>query len=115
MIAFALGERDLLPWGEPWENELLPLSPTYALEYLVIILIVVAVGGLGSLKGTFIAAILIGIVDTAGKYFLPEIAWLLHLSRHAGCSVGAPIGVVRQTYGANRTCRTSGAPGMGTI
>ena len=35
-------------------------------------LIVVAVGGLGSLKGAFVAALLLGIVDTAGKYLWPQ-------------------------------------------
>ena len=34
-------------------------------------LIVVAVGGLGSLKGTLLAALVIGIIDTAGKYTFP--------------------------------------------
>ncbi|MGE5147148.1 MAG: ABC transporter permease, partial [Candidatus Eiseniibacteriota bacterium] len=71
MIAFALGSG-IAALGGALGNELLPLSPTYALEYLVIILIVVAVGGMGSLKGTFVAAVLIGILDTAGKYLLPE-------------------------------------------
>jgi len=72
MIAFALGSG-IAALGGALGNELLPLSPTYALEYLVIILIVVAVGGLGSLKGTFVASVLIGVIDTAGKYFFPEI------------------------------------------
>lgn len=72
MLAFALGSG-IAALGGALGNELLPLSPTYALEYLVIILIVVAVGGLGSLKGTFISATVIGMVDTGGKYFFPEI------------------------------------------
>ena len=40
--------------------------------YLVLFLIVVAVGGLGSLKGTLLAALVVGIVDTGGKYMLAE-------------------------------------------
>ena len=71
MIAFALGSG-IAALGGALGNELLPLSPTYALEYLVIILIVVAVGGMGSLKGTFVAAIVVGMLDTAGKYLMPE-------------------------------------------
>jgi ABC-type branched-subunit amino acid transport system permease subunit len=71
MIAFALGSG-IAALGGALGNELLPLTPTYALEYLVIILIVVAVGGMGSLKGTFVAALVIGILDTAGKYLLPQ-------------------------------------------
>ena len=48
------------------------LKPVFAFEYLVIFLIVVAVGGLGNIRGTFVAALLLGIIDFAGKYFLPE-------------------------------------------
>ena len=40
--------------------------------YLVLFLIVVAVGGLGSLKGTLLAALVIGIIDTGGKYIFPQ-------------------------------------------
>ncbi len=46
--------------------------PDYALEHLVYFLIVVAVGGLGSIRGPFVAALLLGIADTACKYLLPE-------------------------------------------
>jgi branched-chain amino acid transport system permease protein len=48
------------------------LSPSFAVLYLVLFLIVVAVGGLGSLKGTLLAALVVGIVDTGGKYMLAE-------------------------------------------
>jgi branched-chain amino acid transport system permease protein len=52
-------------------TQILPLEPWYALEYLVPILMVVAVGGLGSLKGSFYAALLLGLVDTFGRYYVP--------------------------------------------
>jgi branched-chain amino acid transport system permease protein len=47
------------------------LNPRFALQYLVYFLIVTAVGGLGNLRGAFVAALLLGIIDNAGKYFLP--------------------------------------------
>jgi len=43
----------------------------------VYFLIVVAVGGLGSLRGPFVAALLIGIADTACKYWIPELGAFL--------------------------------------
>jgi branched-chain amino acid transport system permease protein len=59
----------------------LPLEPWYALEYLVPVLMVVAVGGLGSLKGSFYAALLLGIVDTFGRYFVPAAgAFVIYLA-----------------------------------
>jgi len=51
--------------------DLLPLEPFYALRYLVTFLIVVAVGGIGNFKGSFVAALAIGMIDTAGKFLLP--------------------------------------------
>jgi branched-chain amino acid transport system permease protein len=51
--------------------DLMPLEPFYALKYLVTFLIVVAVGGIGNFKGSFVAAIAIGMIDTAGKFLLP--------------------------------------------
>jgi branched-chain amino acid transport system permease protein len=50
---------------------LLPLEPFYALRYLVTFLIVVIVGGIGNFKGSFIASLALGIIDTAGKFLLP--------------------------------------------
>jgi branched-chain amino acid transport system permease protein len=41
---------------------------------------VVSVGGLGSIWGSFVAAVLIGISDTAGKYYVPQLgAFLIYL------------------------------------
>jgi branched-chain amino acid transport system permease protein len=48
------------------------VQPIYPFEHLVYFLIVVAVGGLGSLRGPFIAALFIGITDTACKYWVPQ-------------------------------------------
>lgn len=49
------------------------LTPTFALEYLIYFLVVVAVGGLGSIRGAFFASLLLGIADNAGKYFFPKL------------------------------------------
>ena len=57
--------------------EMLPLEPFYALRYLVLFLVVVAVGGHGSFKGSFVAALTLGIIDTAGKFIWPEISAFL--------------------------------------
>jgi branched-chain amino acid transport system permease protein len=69
---FALGSG-LAAMGGGLGADLLAISPGYALEHLVYFLIVVAVGGLGSIKGPFVAALLLGISDTAFKYLLPEL------------------------------------------
>jgi branched-chain amino acid transport system permease protein len=48
------------------------LSPTFAVEFLALVLIVVTLGGQGSMKGTLGAALLLGVLDVAGKYYLPQ-------------------------------------------
>jgi branched-chain amino acid transport system permease protein len=52
--------------------EVIGLSPTFAIQYLVFFLIVVTVGGAGSLSGAFVAALLLGFLDNAGKYLWPD-------------------------------------------
>jgi branched-chain amino acid transport system permease protein len=69
--AFALGSG-LAALGGGLGADLLAITPGYALDHLVYFLIVVAVGGLGSIRGPFLAALVVGIADTAFKYFVPE-------------------------------------------
>jgi len=49
-------------------------EPSYALKYVVLFLVVVIVGGEGSFKGSFVAAMALGVIDTVGKYFFTEAA-----------------------------------------
>lgn len=70
-LTFALGSA-LAALGGGLAIQLFGLSPSFAVLYLVLFLIVVAVGGLGSLKGTLLAALVIGVIDTGGKYLYAE-------------------------------------------
>jgi branched-chain amino acid transport system permease protein len=76
MSTFALGSG-LAGLGGALGADILPVDWGYPFEHLVYFLIVVAVGGLGSLRGPFIAALLIGIADTACKYWVPEFGAFL--------------------------------------
>jgi len=40
---------------------------------LIVALVVIIIGGIGSIRGAFIAAIFVGLVDTVGRAFLPEL------------------------------------------
>src|SRR5438094_7650483 len=71
-LTFALGSG-LAGLGGALGADLLSITPSYALDNLIYFLIVVAVGGLGSIRGPFVAALLIGIADTGFKYLLPEL------------------------------------------
>lgn len=69
-----IGGCALAGFGGVIGADMLPLEPFYALRYLVPFLVVVAVGGNGSFKGSFVAAITLGVLDTAGKFLVPNIA-----------------------------------------
>ncbi|MGB8893015.1 MAG: branched-chain amino acid ABC transporter permease [Pseudolabrys sp.] len=69
--AFGLG-TGLAALGGGLGADVLAIAPAYPLQYIVYFLIVVAVGGLGNIKGPFVAALAIGFSDTACRYFLPE-------------------------------------------
>jgi branched-chain amino acid transport system permease protein len=70
-VTFALGSG-LAGFGGALAIEIVGLDPNFALAMLVYVLIIVSVGGLGSIIGSLAAAMLIGISDIAGKYYAPE-------------------------------------------
>jgi branched-chain amino acid transport system permease protein len=75
-VTFALGSG-LAGLGGALAIAMLGLDPSFALTYLIYVLIVVSVGGLGSISGSFIAAMLLGVSDIAGKYYVPAIGSFL--------------------------------------
>jgi branched-chain amino acid transport system permease protein len=75
-ITFALGSG-LAGLGGALAVEIIGLDPSFALTYLIYVLIVVSVGGLGSIAGSFAAAMVLGISDVAGKYYIPQLAAFL--------------------------------------
>jgi len=52
---------------------LLGLDPSFPLKYLVIMLMVVAMGGSASILGAFSAALFLGTADALFKYYIPEV------------------------------------------
>jgi branched-chain amino acid transport system permease protein len=75
-ITFALGSG-LAGLGGALAIDLVGLDPSFAFTYLIYVLIVVSVGGLGSIGGSFAAAMLLGVGDIAGKYYVPAIGSIL--------------------------------------
>ncbi len=69
-VTFAMGVG-LAGVGGALGIDVLGLDPTFALKYLVYFLLAVAVGGAGSIRGTAVAALVLGVFDVAGKYYVP--------------------------------------------
>ena len=70
-IAFATGSA-LAALGGALGAPLLPLEPLYPFKYLILVLVIVALSGFGSIRATVFVAIFVGIIDTAARYFLPD-------------------------------------------
>jgi len=71
LSTFAVGSG-LAGLGGALGAEVLGLDPTFPLKFMVYFLIVVAVGGTSSITGPLLAALLLGIADVAGKYYIPD-------------------------------------------
>lgn len=69
---FAVGSG-LAGLGGALGAEVLGLDPSFPLKFLVYFLIVVAVGGTSSITGPLLAALLLGVADVAGKYYVPKL------------------------------------------
>jgi branched-chain amino acid transport system permease protein len=71
-LTFALGSG-LAGLGGALGIDVLGLDPTFPLKYMVYFLLVVAVGGAGTIKGPLLAALILGVADVAGKYYVPQV------------------------------------------
>lgn len=71
-LTFALGSG-LAGLGGALGVEMLGLDPGFPVKYLVYFLIVVAVGGSGSITGSLVASLVLGVVDVVGKYYVPQV------------------------------------------
>ena len=91
-LTFSLGSG-LAGLGGALGAEIISVQPTYPFEQLVYFLIVVSVGGLGSLRGPFIAALLIGVADTACKYWTPQFGAFLIYVATIGLLLWRPMGL----------------------
>jgi len=70
-LTFAIGSG-LAGLGGALGVNVLGLDPGFPLKFLVYFLLIVVVGGPGKVIGTLLAALLLGVADTAAKYYVPE-------------------------------------------
>ena len=93
---FAVGSG-LAGLGGALGAEVLGLDPSFPLKYMIYFLIVVAVGGTTSITGPLLAALLLGIADVAGKYYIPKLGAFIVYALMIAILIWRPQGLfVRQ-------------------
>jgi branched-chain amino acid transport system permease protein len=92
---FGLG-TGLAALGGGLGADVLAISPTYPLDYIVYFLIVVAVGGLGDIRGPFVAALAIGLADTACHYVVPQAGSIFIFAFVFIVLIWRPNGIMRR-------------------
>jgi branched-chain amino acid transport system permease protein len=66
-------------------------------QVLIVCFVVVVIGGIGSVKGALVAALLIGLVDTFGQVYLPEVAGMAVYVLMAAVLIFRPEGLFKKT------------------
>jgi branched-chain amino acid transport system permease protein len=72
LLTFAVGSG-LAGLGGALGAEILGLDPGFPLKFMIYFLIVVSVGGTTTITGPLVAALLLGIADVMGKYYVPKL------------------------------------------
>ncbi|PLY58573.1 branched-chain amino acid ABC transporter permease [Herbaspirillum sp. BH-1] len=94
-LTFALGSG-LAGLGGGLGIDVLGLDPTFPVKYMVYFLLVVAVGGAGTIKGPLLAAVILGVFDVAGKYYVPEIGAFVIYGLMVVLLILFPAGLMRR-------------------
>ena len=98
LSTFAVGSG-LAGLGGALGAEVLGLDPSFPLKFMVYFLIVVAVGGTSSITGPLLAALLLGIADVAGKYYIPKLGAFIVYSLMIAILIWRPQGLFVRTGG----------------
>ena len=94
-LTFALGSG-LAGLGGGLGIDVLGLDPSFPIKYMVYFLLVVAVGGAGTIKGPLLAALILGVFDVAGKYYVPEIGAFVIYALMVVLLILFPAGLIRR-------------------
>ena len=72
------------------------LYPGLDFEILILALVVVVIGGMGTLRGALLGAILVGMTDTLGKAVIPEFSLFVIFALMAIVLLVRPRGLLSQ-------------------
>ncbi|OYO27542.1 branched-chain amino acid ABC transporter permease [Janthinobacterium sp. PC23-8] len=94
-LTFALGSG-LAGLGGGLGIDVLGLDPAFPVKYMVYFLLVVAVGGAGTIKGPLLAALILGVFDVAGKYYVPQVGAFVIYGLMVVLLILFPAGLMRR-------------------
>lgn len=95
MVVFALGVG-LASVAGMVASPISSVYPNMGSQVLILAFVVVVIGGIGSVRGAMIAALLVGLVDTFGKVLLPQVAGMLVYMLMAAVLLWKPEGLFKQ-------------------
>lgn len=95
-LVFALGTA-LAAFAGMLAAPVSSVYPNMGSQVLIICFVVVVIGGIGSVKGALVAALLIGLADTFGQVYLPELAGMVVYLLMAAVLVFRPEGLFSKT------------------
>ena len=98
LLTFAVGSG-LAGLGGAMGAEVLGLDPSFPLKFMVYFLIVVSVGGTTTITGPLLAALLLGLADVFGKYYLPSLGSFIVYSLMIAILVVRPQGLFSRAGG----------------
>jgi branched-chain amino acid transport system permease protein len=91
-LTFAVGSG-LAGLGGALGAEVLGLDPSFPLKFMIYFLIVVSVGGTTTITGPLYAALLLGIADVFGKYYVPQLGAFVVYALMVGILFWRPQGL----------------------
>lgn len=92
-VVFVIGGF-LAGLGGVISSPILGIYPNMEFETLIIALVVLVIGGLGSISGTFVASILVGIAETFGRFLFPELSMFIVFALMAIILIVKPSGLL---------------------
>jgi len=92
LLTFSVGSG-LAGLGGALGADVLGLDPSFPLKFMVYFLIVVSVGGTATITGPLLAALLLGIADVMGKYYVPALGSFIVYSLMIAILVARPQGL----------------------
>ncbi|HYF59189.1 MAG TPA: branched-chain amino acid ABC transporter permease [Burkholderiaceae bacterium] len=95
-LVFALGVA-LASFAGMIASPVSSVYPNMGSQVLIICFVVVVIGGIGSVKGALVAALLIGLTDTFGQVYLPQVAGMLVYVLMAAVLIFRPEGLFKKT------------------